>query len=32
MVRQIRRRITDNDKLEKLIKKSINDALKKEGN
>lgn len=32
MVRQVRRRITDNDKLEKLIKKSINDALKKEGN
>lgn len=32
MVRQVRRRITDNDKLEKLIKKSINDALKEEGN
>ena len=31
MVRQVRRRITDNDKLEKLIKKSINDALKKRG-
>lgn len=32
MVRQVKRKITDNDKLEKLIKKSINDALKEEGN
>jgi hypothetical protein len=32
IVRKVRKRITDNDKLEKLIKKSINDALKEEGN